>query len=55
MNKEDMEKDKTLVHTHLEIHESLIFGMMCNLINFPENNPFFQDLETLLTEKFWQS
>jgi DNA-directed RNA polymerase II subunit RPB2 len=39
MNKEDMEKDKTLVHTHLEIHESLIFGMMCNLINFPENNP----------------
>jgi DNA-directed RNA polymerase II subunit RPB2 len=26
-------------HTHLEIHESLIFGMMCNLINFPENNP----------------
>ena len=39
MNKEDMEKDKTRVHTHLEIHESLIFGMMCNLINFPENNP----------------
>jgi DNA-directed RNA polymerase II subunit RPB2 len=26
-------------HTHLEIHESLVFGMMCNLINFPENNP----------------
>jgi len=25
--------------THLEIHESLIFGMMCNLISFPENNP----------------
>ena len=26
-------------HTHLEIHESLIFGMLCNMINFPENNP----------------
>jgi DNA-directed RNA polymerase II subunit RPB2 len=26
-------------HTHVEIHESLIFGMMCNLIIFPENNP----------------
>ena len=23
----------------MEIHESLIFGVMCNLINFPENNP----------------
>jgi DNA-directed RNA polymerase II subunit RPB2 len=29
-------KDK---HTHLEIHESLLFGVMCNLIVFPENNP----------------
>ena len=26
-------------YTHHEIHESLIFGMMSNLINFPENNP----------------
>ena len=25
--------------THMEIHESFIFGIMCNLINFPENNP----------------
>ena len=25
--------------THMEIHESLIFGMMSNLIDFPENNP----------------
>ena len=25
--------------THLEIHESLILGNMCNLICFPENNP----------------
>lgn len=26
-------------YTHCEIHESLIFGMMCNMIIFPENNP----------------
>jgi DNA-directed RNA polymerase II subunit RPB2 len=26
-------------YTHLEIHESFLFGMMCNLITFPENNP----------------
>ena len=26
-------------YTHLEIHESFMFGMMCNLITFPENNP----------------
>ena len=39
MNKEDMEKHTTKKFTHMEIHESLIFGMMCNLINFPENNP----------------
>jgi DNA-directed RNA polymerase II subunit RPB2 len=39
MNKRELEKDKTNRYTHLEIHESLIFGVMCNLINFPENNP----------------
>ena len=33
------ELENTNAHTHMEIHESLIFGMMCNLINFPENNP----------------
>jgi len=26
-------------NTHLEIHESFMFGMMCNLIIYPENNP----------------
>ena len=26
-------------YTHCEIHNSLMFGMMCNLIVFPENNP----------------
>uniref|UniRef100_A0A6C0KEV1 DNA-directed RNA polymerase n=1 Tax=viral metagenome TaxID=1070528 RepID=A0A6C0KEV1_9ZZZZ len=37
MNMEELVKNNR--HTHLEIHESFIFGMMCNLINFPENNP----------------
>jgi DNA-directed RNA polymerase II subunit RPB2 len=27
-------------YTHMEIHESLIFGVMCNQITFPENNQF---------------
>jgi DNA-directed RNA polymerase II subunit RPB2 len=36
MNQEEYPKKK---YTHMEIHESLIFGSMCNLINFPENNP----------------
>jgi len=26
-------------HTHCEIHNSLIFGMMTNMVIFPENNP----------------
>jgi DNA-directed RNA polymerase II subunit RPB2 len=39
LSKEDMEKNPEKNYTHLEIHESLIFGMMCNIINFPENNP----------------
>ena len=39
MNIEELEKDKQAKHTHMEMHESLIFGMMGNLINFPENNP----------------
>ena len=29
----------SLKYTHQEIHESLIFGMMCNMINYLENNP----------------
>jgi len=39
MNAAELEKNKHKNHTHVEIHESLIFGTMCNLINFPENNP----------------
>ena len=39
MNVMNNENDDAGRHTHMEIHESFIFGMMCNLINFPENNP----------------
>ena len=39
LNQEELESSKNNKHTHLEIHESLIFGTMSNLINFPENNP----------------
>ena len=39
MNIEELEKEKQSKHTHMELHESLIFGMMGNLIIFPENNP----------------
>jgi hypothetical protein len=39
MNEHVLAKDKINKYTHVEIHESLIFGTMCNLINFPENNP----------------
>jgi hypothetical protein len=36
INQEEYPKKQ---YTHLEIHESFIFGSLCNLINFPENNP----------------
>jgi len=39
VNPEEYEQHKAKNFTHLEIHESLIFGNMCNLIAFPENNP----------------
>jgi len=39
LNEDDYEKNKSKKFTHMEIHESFIFGMMANLINFPENNP----------------
>ena len=38
MNTETM-ITKKLNYTHREIHESTVFGVLCNLINFPENNP----------------
>lgn len=39
LNTEELARDKYSKYTHLEMHESLIFGMMGNLIIFPENNP----------------
>ena len=39
LNAEAMDSEEHIKFTHMEIHESFIFGMMCNLINFPENNP----------------
>jgi DNA-directed RNA polymerase II subunit RPB2 len=39
VNDEMLESSKEDKYTHLEIHESLIFGTMSNIINFPENNP----------------
>ena len=38
LNQDALDKQKHN-YTHMEIHESLIFGSMTNLINFPENNP----------------
>jgi DNA-directed RNA polymerase II subunit RPB2 len=38
-NSEEIDKEKKSKHTHLEIHESLGYGMMGNQIIFPENNP----------------
>ena len=39
LNYEKLKNEGSNNYTHLEIHESLIFGMMCNLIPFPHNNP----------------
>ena len=39
VNPEAIEQNKNNNYTHLEIHESLLFGVMCNQITFPENNP----------------
>ena len=38
-SKDDSKDKKQDKYTHMEIHESFIFGMMSNLIDFPENNP----------------
>ena len=35
----NMEEFPKKNHTHMEIHESLMYGTMCNMINFLENNP----------------
>jgi DNA-directed RNA polymerase II subunit RPB2 len=36
--------DKTNRYTHCEIHNALMFGVMCNMIVFPENNPATRNL-----------
>ena len=36
---QDKLTDKMKRYTHLELHESFVLGLMCNLISFPENNP----------------
>ena len=36
---ESMDANGLSKYTHCEIHNSLLFGMMCNMIIFPENNP----------------
>lgn len=43
MNPRDIE-ESTSRHTHLEIHPSLMLGVMGNLVIFPENNPLPRDL-----------
>jgi DNA-directed RNA polymerase II subunit RPB2 len=35
--------DKKPYYTHMEIHESFTMSTMCNLINYPENNPCTRD------------
>jgi len=39
LNQKTMDKNKQQNFTHLEIDESLIFGVLTNLVNFPENSP----------------
>jgi DNA-directed RNA polymerase beta subunit len=39
LNAEQYAENPTKKYTHMEIHESLIFGSMCSLIVFPESNP----------------
>ena len=38
MNEREL-KTRPAHFTHLEIHESFILGVMCNMVIFPENNP----------------
>ena len=39
INTQEMEKNTALKYTHLEIHESSLFGVMGNQIVYAENNP----------------
>jgi len=44
VNYDDLKNKTLLKYTHCEIHESLLLGVMCNQIAFPENNPLPRDL-----------
>ena len=37
-------KQRQKLYTHCEIHESLILGVMCNQVAFPETNPLARNL-----------
>ncbi len=39
MSPEDLVDNPQAKYTHMELHPSTIFGVMCNHIIFPENNP----------------
>jgi DNA-directed RNA polymerase II subunit RPB2 len=39
LNLKTLKNEGSQKYSHLEIHDSLIFGMMCNLIPFSQNNP----------------
>ena len=39
LNMKTLESEGSQKFSHIEIHESFIFGMMCSLIPFPQNNP----------------
>ena len=43
LNYNDYLENPTRLYTHLEIHQSLILGVMCNQIIFPEHNPVTRD------------
>jgi DNA-directed RNA polymerase beta subunit len=40
----ELQTKPNIQFTHCEIHESLLLGVMCNQIAFPENNPLPRDL-----------
>ena len=44
VNYDDLKTKTLMKYTHCEIHESLLLGVMCNQIAFPENNPLPRDL-----------
>jgi len=39
LNENIIGNDKNMNYTHMEIHESFLFSMLCNMVNYLENNP----------------